>query len=179
MTRRARVLLLGTALAGVVAVAACGKGREDAPSTPSAAAPSASATTVPLDQLAPGELLEGSEEAFGLKLPRGLVVEHRYPGTVYASGPFTVHSLVEYFRPRLRDGSLREGKESATFQRVHVPGQPGLEAEVRIRIELGTTRVEIANIPPPPNPNLPDEAARWRTVGLQPGGKVLDPTHLE
>jgi len=173
----------GLLLAGVLLSCACGKGstpQEAAPVAGSASAePAPSVVATPVDQLAPGELVEGPEEAFGVKLPRDLKVERRYPDTVYASGPMNVHALVEYFRPRLRDGALREGKDAATFEHVHVPGQPGLEARVHIVVGLGATRVEIANVTPPPMPDLPDEAARWRQVGLRPDGKVLDPTHLD
>ena len=41
------------------------------------------------------------------------------------------------------------------------------------------TKVELFDSTPPPLPDLPDEQARWKAVGLTPDGKILDPKHLE
>ncbi len=137
------------------------------------------ASARPVDHLAPGELAEGSQEAFSLKLPRDLHIDRTFAGAVYASGPLSVHPLVQYFRARLAEGSLREGPTSAMFEHVKVPGKPAVELSLRVMSAPGGSRVEIVDATPPPMPNLPDEAARWRHVGLTPDGKLADPKHLE
>jgi len=142
------------------------------------ASPPASAP--PVDHLGPDELLEGSETAFGIPLPQGLVVAHRYPDTVEATGTMTVHALVLYFRSRLQGGSLRESEKVATFEHVTTPGLPPYtELTIRFAVALNETRVQLISTTHPPGPELPDVPSRWRQVGLTPNGKVLDPTHLD
>jgi hypothetical protein len=138
------------------------------------------ASTPPADHLGKDELIEGPERAFGVALPRGLTVEQRYPDTVYASGPMTVHALVLYFGPRLQGGSLRESATVATFDRVSAPGlQPNTELTLHLAVAVNKTTVAISATTYPPAPVLPDEPSRWRQVGLTPTGKILDPTHLD
>jgi hypothetical protein len=131
------------------------------------------------DQLAPGELVEGSTKALGVTLPRDLQVDSSFTDLVYASGPVGVHALAQYFRAHVTDGSMREGHEAATFEHVHAPGATAKELEVRIMLHAGGSRVELRDTTPPILPALPDEAARWKKVGLTPNGKVADPTHLD
>jgi hypothetical protein len=135
--------------------------------------------SVPVDHLAPDELVEGPAKAFGLKLPRGMLVKAAYADVVYAQGPVALRPLVHYFRSRLRDGGLREGEAAATFDHVHVPGSPGLELSVRVESLPGGARVVMRDTTPPLLPLLPDDDARKRAVGLTPEGRLLDPTHLE
>ena len=138
------------------------------------------ASAPPADHLGKDELIEGTDRAFGVALPRGLTVEQRYPDTVYASGPMTVHALVLYFGPRLTGGSLRESATVATFERVSAPGLPlDTELTLHLAMAVGKTTVTISSTTYPPSPVLPDEESRWRQTGLTPNGKVLDPTHLD
>ena len=174
----------GTAMAA--ACAACATCAGCKASRPSSGEPSPAASTVPVtapalpaDHLAPGELLEGSEHAFGLTLPQGLRVDEGFVRVTYASGPLSVHPLVEYFRARLRDGELHEGETSATFDHVTVPGKPEPPLSIHIATLRDSVRVEIRDETPPVVPALPDDAARWKHAGLTPSGRVLDPTHLD
>jgi hypothetical protein len=133
----------------------------------------------PVDHLAPGELVEGTEVALGVKLPRDLRLVEAFPDVAYARGLAPVHSLVLYFRARLRDGSLHEGEEAATFEHVHAPARLDRELTVHIGTTIGGVRVDIRDTTPPVLPNLPDDTARYRQVGLRPDGKWMDPTHLD
>jgi hypothetical protein len=174
--KRVRVAL-GVAALGL----ACSKGSPSGDVVPEwspAVAPVASST--PVDHLGPDELIEGPDRAFGVALPRGLTVEERYPDTVYASGPVTVHALVLYLRPRLQGGSLRESPTVATFEHVGTSGlPPNTDLSIHLTMGIGKTRVAISSTTLPPAPVLPDEASRWRQAGLTPDGKILDPTHLD
>jgi hypothetical protein len=60
-----------------------------------------------------------------------------------------------------------------------VEGQPGRELLVRIATAPGGSSVEIRDSTPTPASALPDEASRWRQVGLTPDGRLADPSHLE
>jgi hypothetical protein len=151
---------------------------DDSPGMPQPVA-SAETVPVPVDHLAPGELVEGTEQAFGVKLPRGMRVKAAFIDVVYAQGPVLLHPAVAYFRARLRDGGLHEGDEAATFEHVHVPGKPGIELNVRVEPAPGGLRVVMRDTTPAPLPALPDDAARRRAVGLTPDGRLLNPTHLD
>lgn len=137
------------------------------------------APTLPADHLGSGELLEGSEHAFGVTLPVGLKVDEVFSKVAYASGSLPVHSLVDYFRARLHDGDLREGEASATFDHVTAPGSPEPPLSIHIVQVRESVRIEIRDETPPVLPPLPDEAARWKRAGLTPTGRILDPTHLD
>lgn len=143
-----------------------------------AAPVAATSEAPPVDHLAPGELIEGTQVALGLKLPRDLRLEEAFADVAYARGLAPLHSVVTYFRERLKDGSLREGEQAATFMNVHAPGRPGRELSVEIGATLGGVRVEIRDTTPPVLPALPNDEARFRQVGLSPDGRWLDPTHL-
>ncbi|HLK40899.1 MAG TPA: hypothetical protein VKU41_29300 [Polyangiaceae bacterium] len=139
-----------------------------------------SAEVTPVDHLAPGELLEGTEHAFGIPLPRDLRIEAAFSDVVYARGGAAVHHVVHYFRQRVEDGTLREEETTAAFDHVKVRGKPGAEFAIRVLGSLTEgTRVEIRDITPVALPALPDDAARWRRAGFTPNGKVADPTHLD
>jgi hypothetical protein len=170
-------------LAAAIALMACAGCRRAPPQddgTKSSGPSSAPAAGLaPADHLAPGELLEGADDAFGLTLPRRLRVDGAFAHVVYASGPLDLHPLVRYFRARLQDGDLREGEAAATFEHVHVPSKPERELAIRIAGTPQNARVEIRDATPPEAPVLPDDRARWKRVGLTPDGRLLDRTHLD
>lgn len=173
--------LLGFGLA--FALLACARGpADDGPqSRPGAAQPEGAPepAVTPVDHLAPGELAEGTQTAFAIALPRDLQVRRSYVDELVAEGPVSVHALVRYLATRLEGGDLREGNESATFEHVAARGQPDLELLVRVTSFMGGSRLEIHKVMHPPASHLPDEASRWRQVGLTPQGRLIDPSHLE
>ena len=73
------------ALAAAVATSACKN--DDEVTVVGAASAQPTASAVPVDHLATGELLEGSAKAFGLVLPRGVRIDAAFSDVVYASGP--------------------------------------------------------------------------------------------
>lgn len=174
MIRRPFLFVLA---AFAIGMAACRSGRSD--SGPAATAQSATHTETPPDHLADGELLEGDGRAFGLALPRGLRMEGTFTDVVFAAGPLPVHALVQFFKQRLTGGDLREGPDAATFAHVQVAQKPGRQLTVHIARTPRETRLDIRDETRPPPQNLPNEAARWRAVGLTPDGHLADPTHLE
>jgi hypothetical protein len=160
--------------------AACKHGATTDGPAPTAGAPSAvQADTQSVDHLAPGELIEGSDQAFGVRLPRAVQVRAAFVDVVYADGSVALHPLVKYLRARVQEGSLREGEAAATFEHVRVRGKPGLELSIRIAAAPGGVRVEMRDTTTPPPLDLPDDNARWKHVGLTPAGRVADPTHLD
>jgi hypothetical protein len=166
------------AILAVLASAACHRGRAPDDDPPPATTPEAG-PAAPVDHLAWGELVEGTDHAFGLTLPRELVVTGNFVPVVYASGRLTVAPVVRYFSARLEGGDLHEGPAAATFEHVAVRGKPGVELMIHIAASIAGVRVEIRDTTPVPAPNLANDAERLRHVGLTPTGRVLDPTHLD
>lgn len=174
---RVGAAVLAVAAAGAVG-AGCSRGSGDAAPAPKAYAPP-QASALPADHLGPDELVEGHEQVFGVTLPRGVLVERRYTDLVQASGPMPVHALVKYFQDRLKGGSLREGAVAATFEHVSQPGAPDAELTIHVEATLGKTRIDLTSYHRQEAAKLPDEPARWRSVGLTPNGKLIDPSHVE
>jgi hypothetical protein len=139
----------------------------------------ASSAATPADHLAPGELIEGAEQAFGLTLPRGVDVESRLPGVVTAGGPVAIKPLVTYLHDRLEGGSIRVDEAATRMVHVKPRGQPGPILDIYIAPVLGKTLLQVSVEPEVPPSTLPDEPSRWKAVGLTPEGKLLDPKHTE
>src|ERR1019366_6488256 len=168
------------AVATVCALAsACDASRTVDESGPAASTVPVRAPVLPTDHLAPGELLEGSEQAFGLTLPQGVKIDRAFGKVTYASGPVALHPLVDYFRARVRDVDLREGTGSATFEHVTAQGKPEPELSIHLATFRDVVRVQIRDETVPVLPPLPDDAARYKRARLTPSGRVLDPTHLD
>jgi hypothetical protein len=143
-----------------------------------ATAPTAAAP--PLDHLAPGELVEGTEQAFGLTLPRGVHVESSDKGDVRAVGLVTLHSFVKYLRTHVQESDLDEGDQYANLRKVKLHGQPGALFQMHLSpVGFRGTMLLMQDVTPVPMQDLPNEPERWKAVGLTPNGKVLDPTHLD
>lgn len=146
---------------------------------PAGQAPGAAASP-PLDHLAPGELVEGTEQAFGLTLPRDVHVESSDRGDVRAVGLVTMHALVKYLRAHVQESDLEEGDTYAALHKVKLHGNPGELYEMHLApAGFRGTSLLVQDVTPMPAPNLPDETSRWKAAGLTPNGKVLDPTHLD
>ena len=168
--------------AAIVCVVVVGCHHDEADSGSTATAPSASAK--PVDHLAPGELLEGPEKAFGIALPKDVAVEKRFVDVVYAMGSPPPQAVAKYFSARVEGGKVTTGDRGTTFDGVHAPGN----TNVTLRVEVATatdglyagrgSRVTVRDITAPKQPDLPDEAARWNAAGLTPDGKLADPKHM-
>jgi hypothetical protein len=180
---RARGLPASLATAVVAAAglcAACNSARTTDEPAPAASTVPVKAPELPADHLAPGELLEGSEQMFGITLPRGMKVDATFAKLAFASGPVALHPLVDYLRAHVQNGGLREGEGSATFEHVTAPGKP--QPELQIHVVVLREVVKVVFTDPTPDtvvPPLPDNESRMKHAGLAPSGRILDPTHLD
>jgi hypothetical protein len=179
MGSRRRVALACAALLTATAATAACKRAAPVPVREGEAAPPPPPPAKPIDHLAPDELVEGSSSAFGLPLPREVTVERTFADVVYAWGSPQVKPIVKYLRTRVREGGVREGEATASFERVKIPGNPGKDFQIAIARLDGRTRIEVRDVTPQPGPDLPDSEARYRRIGLTKDGRVLDPTHVE
>lgn len=177
---------LAVAVACAPAIAAChkappeGDGSTTGPGGPPAMGTATVATAPPLDHLAPEELVEGSEQAFGLALPRGVHIESSDKGDVRAVGLVTLHAFVKYLRQHVQESDLDEGDTYADLHKVKLHGKPGLLYEVHLApAGFRGTSFLMQDVTPYPAPSYANDTERWKAVGLSPTGKVLDPTHLD
>lgn len=171
----ARIGTLSIVLAIVSAIVAC---RKPVATVSDAGLP---ATVVAPDELAPGELPEGVDHAFGLPLPRGARIEQSFADAVYARASSSSDAVANYVRARVRDGTVTAGAVGTVFDGVRVPADPARVLHIRVirYPTLPGCRLEVRDVTPAPAPNLPDEPSRWKAVGLTPDGKLADPKHLQ
>jgi hypothetical protein len=153
---------------------ACQKRAHDEPPPPVASA-------TPVDRLAPGELIPGDKKAFDILLPRDVKIDQALTEVVYASGPVEATDLANYVRARVREGSVSVGASATVFDQVKAIDDSSRLLFIRIYPgPMGRgARMEMRNVTPPPLPDLPSPAERWKQMGLTPEGKVLDPKHLQ
>lgn len=173
-----RALLLA---ALVCAAASCKKPPPVEETSDTTSAPAPTAPAKPVDHLAADELLEGSETAFGVKLPRVLSVSRRYSDEVHAQGTAPFGQVIAYFKSHVREAKVTTGKRTATISRGKVPAMPGEVVDIRIDNVVGDdVKVVIRNSTPPPPPLASDEATIRKSVGLTPDGKgLLNPSHID
>ncbi len=159
---------------------ACGGCRKDEPNTVDLV-PTALASAPPVDHLAKGELIEGTDKALTVVLPRDLHVDNAFVRVVYASGAASPEDVANYFRARVRDGSVTPGASATLFENVRVPAAPDVLLRIRVqpREDGVGTSVEIRDVTPPPSLNLPDDESRWKSAGLKPNGQLADPKHTQ
>jgi hypothetical protein len=152
----------------------------------------------PVDRLAPGELEPSDQIAFGLPIPRGMKVTHRFDGATHAQGAVEHDELIEYLKRRLAGSHIKYELKKVIFSDVRVrdaasPGPNaagGPEAEAKPKAGDATLRVEVwgnrkttfmsvvDTTKPVVVPGL-TEAERWRRAGMHPDGSPLDPDSLK
>lgn len=143
--------------------------RELSPTAPSA-------SSVPLDRLAPGELELGRETAFGLPLPKLLKVERRFDDAVHASGPVAAEELANFIRERVAVAGVEIGAAKTVFPRATVKGGDGkiLAIEV-VHGPGGRSQLSVRDVSPPARPPGASAAELWRRAGLTEDGKSVAP----
>lgn len=170
--------MVATILA-LAAASACSKDDERVLTGPSASVDAMA--PLPHDHLAPGELLPGTETAFGLTLPRGSRIESTFPQQIIAACDAKPADVANYVRRHVSMGAVKVGAAATMWDGAQVAARPG--RELTIKVEEGPTgvgtRITLRDVTPPPfDPSLTEEQ-RWRQAGVAPGGKLVDPTHLQ
>ncbi len=137
----------------------------------------------PPDHLLPGEIVEGTERAFGLPLPREVRVASRFAKSIHVTSRVTPEELANFVRARVKEGNIAPGTSSTRFENV-VPrddSKKRLTIDVRPLRTGGGSRSEMVILdatPPPFDPSLTEDE-RWKKAGLTPSGQLLDPKHME
>lgn len=153
------------------AMALCGC-QERASEAPAPAPVVAPEEAKPVDHLAAGELLAGTERAFALVLPRGFRVRARFATSVLVEGDATAVSLGAYVAARVKDGHANVQPAKASFEGVRVPEEPGRVLGIRIEETApGFCTVQVNDDTPPPDLGG-DVAERMKRIGRTPDGKL-------
>ncbi|MDI3282449.1 hypothetical protein [Polyangium sp. 15x6] len=165
------------AAAALVLLAACrGTDERRAPT----GAPSAAPAPRP-DQLAPGELAEGTVDAFGLKLPRAMTVTAQFPDAFFARGSLRAEDVATYVKERVVVERVESVPPKTIFHGATAKSAPAparvLGIEVLTRDDH--TELVVRDVTRPPAKDGLTEEQRWRELGLTPQGQPLDPTKLE
>ncbi len=136
----------------------------------------------PPDHLAPNEVVESKERAFGLPLPRNSRIAGRFEKTIHVQTPLTPEDLVNFVRARVKDGKVMPGTSGTELSDVAPVGDPEKRLSIDVRLYRGgeghrSEMIVRDTTPLPAEPGLTDEQ-RWQKAGLTPSGQVADPTRL-
>lgn len=153
---------------------ACKKPDDD---VTSALPPAASTAGKPVDHLAAGEIVEGSEHVWGVALPRDMdatkLIAPSYYGRVHAPPA----AVLAYFQAHLSGGKVvKEPGGSFAIDQAH-GSDPKLVLLVRIDRDDVGSRIEVKDVTPPAPELHGNDEERWKATGLKPSGAV-DPTTL-
>ena len=130
---------------------------------------------MPIDSTEPGELAEGEHDAFGLPLPRVMLIHARFPDAVHAKGQVGIEALANYVRKRVDAKQVDTGPSRTVFDGAALKSNPAQRLRVDVLSRGGLSRMVVRNLSPPPRPLDPtlSDAERWKRNGLTPDGKVL------
>lgn len=174
--RRRITAALAVALA-LAAPSACKREAKPSPSPAPSAAESAKAP--PVDQLLPGELAPGSDQAFGLPIPRRMRTVARFPDAVFAEGELSVEDVAGYVKKRVVAEGVEAGPAKTVFTRATLKDAPARVVRVEVIARGGVTALVVRDETRPPAKDALTEEQRWKELGLTPQGQPLDPTKLE
>ncbi len=174
MGSRRRLIVTAIVIAlGATAGAACKRKVEDKKTVVEA----------PPDHLAPGEVVEGTERAFGLPLPRSSRVAARFADSVHVTSSVTPEQLANFVRARVKEGTVTQGTTSTRLENVIPRDDQAKRLTIEVRPMRGgngdRSELFVRNATPPPfDPSLTVDQ-RWKKAGITPEGKLVDPQHLE
>ncbi len=149
-----------------------------APTEQEAPAPPPIASQLPVDRTLPGELAEGSEKAFGLTLPRVMVVRGRFTDMILGAANVSPDKVANYVRQRVAADQVETGPVKTVFSRAVVRGQPDVQLTILVLSRGGYTELQVQNLSLVKVPPGLTEEERWRAAGLKRDGTLVDPTHL-
>jgi len=174
-----RTLEMG-ALAFALAAAPGCRAKQEVVAGGQPSASAAASARPPVDHLEPGELTPGKAVVFGMRVPRSMSVDRRYPDAAHISGSVTPESVANYVRKRVAVSRVEIGAARTVFPAVKIKGgDPQKTYRIEVIASPGRTKLVIRDTTKPPMTRGLSEAERWKRAGLTPEGKPLDPKHLQ
>jgi hypothetical protein len=127
---------------------------------------------VPVDFTTPGELAPGTIDAFGLKLPRDMVIEAKFGDTIHAVGRLHFEHVSNYIRDRVSAIKVNIGPSRTQFKNAVLLADDTKTLEIEVIVVRKGVQVTVRNrTKKPAEPDLSDEE-RWRRAGLDKNGEV-------
>jgi hypothetical protein len=126
----------------------------------------------------PGELAEGTEKAFGLTLPRIVVVRARFEDVVFGMADVSPDKVANYVRQRVTANKVETGPVKTVFSRATVREKPGVELDIEVLSRGGVTELQVRNLSLWKTPAGLTDEERWRAAGFKADGTPLDTKHL-
>jgi hypothetical protein len=145
-------------------------------------APTATASTVgsassaPLDRLAPDELAPGKSHVFGFEVPRGMSLRGAFDDVAYLEGAVAPEAVANYVRDRVEVEHVEIGAARTVFPQARIKaGAPDRYYQFDVVASSPRyTNLSIRDVTPrPPNPPGMTETDRWRQAGRGPDGKPI------
>jgi len=131
------------------------------------------------DRLPPGELLQGSEEAFGFVAPKGMKLVRTSRKAVRIEGDVSFDLLTDYVKERIAVRHAEMFGQRLVFPNARIKGnKTGIYDLILLRQFPGVVLLIRDRTRRPPTHGL-SEAERWRKAGMKPSGGVIDPNSLE
>jgi hypothetical protein len=162
-----------------LSLAACHRAADQGSGAEETADAGTAAVVVPRDHLAPDELVEGTDKAFALPLPRGLTVFLRVEKTVDARGVAQQPAVTSFIQARVTGGKLLRGAHASDFKGVTVAAEPKRLLDIHVEQDVSQTytKVEVVDATPVPPVIIP-AAEAYKVNGMTPDGKLADPQHM-
>ncbi len=170
------LMIVAGALAAL-ATASCKSQSTTSDAPDAAAAPVApTSAALPVDHVNSDELVEGTESAFGLKLPLGFHPTARVDKEVIAMGDAPRSKVVKYVLAHVSGGTRVDMADTTKLRDVTFATDPGRAFEVTV--DLGPrfgTRITVREMikAPPPSSMQPEEI--YKQAGMDKYGRPLKP----
>ena len=153
------------------AAASC---RDSKPTEQQTTAPAAAdASAVLPDSTDGNELAEGKEEAFGLRLPRGVYIAARMDDAVYARGKLGFEASANYVRQRVVAKRVDTGPAKTVFVDAAIKAKPDRLVQVEVLMRSRGVEIIVRDKTRKPADKGLTQKERWKRAGLTPDGKVL------
>jgi hypothetical protein len=178
--RRGRRVAFTVVIASALALAACRNKSDDVVEASPAPPPTASGASLPADHVPAGELAEGTEAAYGLKVPFGFRITSRFDKEITLIGEAAPEKADKYVAAHVGGGKKFDYNGNSGYRGVRVTSAPDKPLDIDVtRVTYGTTiRVRDATPLPPPPTGMSQEDI-LKGAGLDKNGKLLDKTKLE
>lgn len=131
------------------------------------------------DRLPPGALLEGSEEAFGFPIPKGMILSRSNRRAFRAEGRVDFNDLTDYVKERIHVRHAEMFGSRLLFPNAKLRSGGDLLLEFAITQHRGQSILTIRNRTPLPATHGLSEKERWERAGFKFEGGRIDPKVLE
>ncbi len=161
-------------IAAGIALAAC---KNDPPPPPAEPPPPPAKTAV--DHVDPHEIPEGTESAFGLPIPRGMVIAARLGDAVRARGDVPLDDVANYVRERVIADRVETGPAKTVFARVTLKSGKGATLRVEVIRTADRTELYVRDMTAPPANDVVKPIDPWYKPGFDPKDRKADPSRFE